>query len=104
MKDRGMIKWMPFDSVVSSKKVVQSIIQEKSKVLKPILSEEQMTEIENRLWEGFHNQITIHISYYFQGTIRKKDSIILCIQRNEKKIIFKDYSYLYFDQILNVSI
>lgn len=104
MKDRGMIKWMPFDSLTSSKQVVQTILKEKNKVLKPVLSEEQMLEIENRLWEGFHNQMIVHVSYYFRGRILNKDSIISSIQKNSKKIIFKDYSFLYFDQILKISI
>ncbi len=29
-KDRGMIKWMPFNSVVSNKEVLMSIMKEKS--------------------------------------------------------------------------
>ena len=28
-KDRGMIKWMPFNSVVSNKKILYSLLKEK---------------------------------------------------------------------------
>ena len=45
-KDRGIIKWLPFDSLVNSKSVVESILYEKRKVKKPILSLEQTEEIE----------------------------------------------------------
>lgn len=41
MHDRGMIKWMPFNSVVSSKEIINSILKNKSKISMPILSEEQ---------------------------------------------------------------
>ena len=39
MHDRGMIKWMPFNSVVSSKEIINSILKDKSKISMPILSE-----------------------------------------------------------------
>ena len=30
-KDRGIIKWLPFESLVSSKQVIDSILHEKNK-------------------------------------------------------------------------
>lgn len=104
MRDRGMIKWVPFDSVTSSKQVVQAILKKKEYVAKPCLSEEQMEEMERRLQEAFHNQVIVHVSYYYRGKILCKDSLILSIQKNEKGIIFQDHTILYFDQILKVSI
>ncbi len=104
MKDRGMIKWMPFDSVSSSKKMVQSILLEKSKIQKPQLSEEQLFELEEKIWEGFHNQIPLRIVYFFRGRYQVKQNIlILEIQTTKKCIRFEDQSILYFDQILKVS-
>ena len=38
MHDRGMIKWMPFNSVVSSKEIINSILKNKSKISMPIWS------------------------------------------------------------------
>ena len=38
MKDRGIIKWQPFDSLTSSKNMVQHILSEKEKIKKPVLS------------------------------------------------------------------
>ena len=32
-KDRGMIKWMPFNSVVSNKEILYSLIKEKEKII-----------------------------------------------------------------------
>ncbi len=104
MSDRGMIKWMPFDSVSSSKKMVQSILSEKSKIPKPKLSEEQLQELEEKIWEGFHNQIPLRIVYFFRGRYQvKQNLLILEIQIAHKCIRFEDQSILYFDQILKVS-
>ena len=33
MQDRGMIKWMPFNSVINSKYLVSEIEKEKSKII-----------------------------------------------------------------------
>ena len=48
-KDRGIIKWLPFESLVSSKQVIDSILHEKNKIKKPILSLEQQQEISEKL-------------------------------------------------------
>lgn len=104
MSDRGMIKWVPFDSVTSSKDMLRHIVKEKNRILKPILSEEQLREIEEKIWEGYHNQIPLQIVYYYKGRYQSKNGLsILEIQMNQKRIIFQDYSILYFDQILQVS-
>ena len=43
--DRGMIKWQPFNSVYSSKKMMNSILKEKSKKEMPILSSDEIRTI-----------------------------------------------------------
>ncbi|MCI8575904.1 MAG: YolD-like family protein [Bacilli bacterium] len=104
MRDRGMIKWQPFDSLTSSKQMVQHIMNEKNKVSKPVLSQEQMQEIEERICEGFHSQIPLRIIYYFKGRYQvKQDLLILDILPGQKKILFEDHSSLYFDQIIRVT-
>jgi len=104
MKDRGIIKWQPFDSLTSSKNMVQHILSEKEKINKPVLSEEQLREIQERLWEGFHNQIPLHITYFFKGKYQmKKNVIVLNISLRDKKILLEDYSSLYFDQIIGIT-
>lgn len=104
MRDREMIKWLPFDSVISGKKMVQNIMYEKSKLAKPKLSEEQLLDLEQKIWEGFHNGIPLRIVYYFKGRYQvKSNAIIFDIQVSEKKIYFTDHSSLYFDQILRIT-
>ena len=52
--DRGIIKWLPFESLTPNKKVIDSILYEKNKMQKPILSLEQQQEIEEKLVEAFY--------------------------------------------------
>ena len=56
MHDRGMIKWMPFNSVVSSKEIINSILKDKSKISMPILSEEQKNVNEQKLLIAYYSK------------------------------------------------
>ena len=55
MIDRGMIKWEPFNSVIPSSKVIKDVMKEKNKIKKPILSEDQLKIIEQKLIESFNS-------------------------------------------------
>ena len=59
-----MIKWMPFNSVVSSKEIINSILKNKSKISMPILSEEQKNVNEQKLLIAYYIKSKINISYY----------------------------------------
>ncbi|MBQ4584395.1 MAG: YolD-like family protein [Bacilli bacterium] len=104
MIDRGIIKWQPFDSVMSSNEIKKIILSEKAKVNKPQLSEDQQIIIEQTLLEAWHNNIKLTITYFKNNKIYKLDKKILKIISINKKIIFEDYFFIYFDQILKVSI
>ena len=74
-KDRGMIKWIPFNSVVSNKEVLMSIMKEKAKV--------NITYYKN----GY--------TYEYNGTIKKIDS--------SNKLIYLTNCRLLFNQIIKVT-
>ena len=62
-KDRGMIKWMPFNSVVASKDILYSLMKEKTKVTRPIMSDDEIKTIEDAIIDAYYlkllfNQIT----------------------------------------------
>ncbi len=104
MSDRGMMKWQPFQSVCSSKKMVQHILEKKGKVKKPVLSEEQLKELEMRIWEGYHSQMELCIIYFFHGLFQVKKNIFISqILVGQKKILFSDGTSLFFDQIIQVN-
>ncbi len=100
--DRGIIKWLPFESLTPSKNVIDSILYEKSKIKKPILSLEQQQEIEERLVEAFYEQIEITFKIYKNGYIKIITSSILKIDTIYKKIILKNKMKLFFNQIIEI--
>ena len=94
--DRGIIKWQPFDSVISSKIILESLIKEKEKQTKPILSEEEIKEIEDKIIEAYYAEEIVTINFYqngyiktIKGKIKKIDHITKIIYLNETKLLFK---------------
>lgn len=100
--DRGMIKWQPFDSLLSTKKVAKEIISEKSKVAMPTLSEDQLLNIEEKVLEAYYNGETVRLVYYRKGTYYTKTSLIKYIDKHKKQLILNDGSILYFKQIVKI--
>ena len=101
-KDRGMIKWMPFNSVVSNKEVLYSIMREKEKINKPIMSDDEKYGIEQAIIDAFYMQNKVNIIYYkngytyeYNGTIKKIDS--------SNKLIYLTNFCILFNQIIKVT-
>ena len=80
-KDRGMIKWMPFNSVVASKDILYSLMKEKTKVTRPIMSDDEIKTIEDAIIDAYYTEQKVYITYFkngynyeYYGKIKKIDS------------------------------
>lgn len=98
---RNMIKWMPFNSVSNGKELITDILYEKSKIVKPILSEEQTMQIEKSIINAFYEHKKIKIDFYYNGNIYSCESNIKKIDFIHHKIYFNNKT-LIFEQILNI--
>lgn len=99
--DRGMIKWMPFNSIISSKDVLNELTKERSKIKMPYLSDEQKSKIEKALIIAYYGQESIKIDYFYQGQILSLTSNIKKIDFTFHKIYFTKQTLL-FEQIIKV--
>ena len=97
-----MIKWMPFNSVVNSKLLVSSIEKEKNKIAKPILSEEQIQNIEDLILESMINKIPLTFEIYKEGFIKELKATVTNIDSVKQKIFLNNSHYLYFREIINI--
>ena len=102
--DRGIIKWLPFQSLVPNKEIIKSLKEEKNIIEKPLLSKEQQMDIENKLIEAFYEQINITLDYYLNGHIKTIKSKIINIDYVYKKITFEHNLTLLFSQIIKISL
>lgn len=102
MNDRGMVKWAPFNSVINGKEVLEEIKFEKSKVTKPILSEEQIRELEEKIIETYSGNILISIYFYKNGCIDILSGRITKLDPVNKIIIIDNKAKIYFNNIINI--
>lgn len=102
--DRGFIKWMPFDSVTSTKNLLKNIVQEKNIFKMPTLSEEQINLNENNILRALHNNEDVKIIYFKNNKVYRLTTKIKNIQTTSKKIILANNNHLYFSQIISVKV
>ena len=102
MNDRGMIKWQPFDSVISSKSVIRKILTEKEKISSPTLSSDQLVQLQERLLSSYYNQEQIKISYFYNGKIFTIIGLIKVINHSKKLIIFDNNKSIHFEQLIKI--
>ena len=102
MRDRGMIKWQPFDSLINSKQVINDILQAKKKINKPILSLDQQNYLNTLLLESFYNQSKVIIKYFFENNVNTITGTISHIDQNKKLIVVNDIKNLHISQILQI--
>ena len=102
MRDRGMIKWAPFDSVIGTKKLCYDILKEKDYIQIPILSQEQLEDIESNILSSYYSKSNLKITYYYMGKIYNTNSKIKYIDKYKNQIILNNGKILFFKQILGV--
>jgi YolD-like protein len=66
-KDRGMVKWRAFASMPEQYIGLAKVLEDKLKVEQPILSENQVEQINQTLSKAIHNQKEVYLTYYKQG-------------------------------------
>lgn len=67
MSHRGMKKWAPFSSLIEQQGQLNKTKKIKNKIEMPILSEEEISEINNALI-NYQGQ-TVNLKYYKNGSI-----------------------------------
>lgn len=99
--DRGMIKWQPFNSVVSSKEMINSLIAKRNKISMPYLSEEQKEYIEKKIILNYYEKKYTFIDYYCNDKIVHASGYIKKIDPIYHKIYF-NHQILLFEQIIKI--
>lgn len=102
--DRGFIKWLPFDSVTSTKNLLKILSSEKNIMKMPTLSEEQINNNEENVLRALHNNENVKIIYFKNNKIYRINTQIKNIQMTSKKIILANNNQLYFSQIISVKV
>ncbi len=101
MSDRKMIKWLPFNSVITGKSVLYDNLKAKAKIPKPKISEDEEKIIENTLIDAYYSQYTVKITYYLNGYLQDTITKIKKIDKFQK-LIYLNNTIIYFHQIITM--
>lgn len=101
MQNRS-IKWAPFNSVINDKEIKKELLFKHTKISKPILSEDQILDLNNKIFEAYTNNIEVNISYFKTNNIINKIGYINNINIDKKYIIFNK-NIIYLNQILKIN-
>ena len=102
-KDRGMIKWAPFNSLMNPRKTINSLLIERGKIEKPQISEEKQKALEEKIIESYYCQSLVLITYYKDGFLLKVKSKIKKIDSVYKTIYLENQNKILFKQIFNIT-
>lgn len=101
MQSRNEIKWNPFNSLMNGTKIINDLDKNHQKCSKPILSEDQLAEISQKLIEALTTKSLINLKYYENGEFLNLEGIINCYDKQNNSIIINHKS-IYFNQIIDI--
>lgn len=100
--NRDNIRWAPFNSVINGNDVIKELKDEQSRFKKPVLSEEQINELEEQIMDSYFSKTKINIIYYKNEHAYKTQGIVTKINSATKNITINDKNTIYFGNILKI--
>jgi len=102
MQDRGYIKWAPFNSLFNDKKIKNEVNNNKIKITKPTLSNDQLEYLNEKIFDAYTNHYKVNLYIYKNESILKLTGFINNINTDKKTITFNN-NYVFFNQILRIN-
>ena len=68
----------------------------------PVLSEDQIMTIQNKMLEAYNNQDEINVIFYLNGHFFNRRGKIIKIDKNKRKIALNTGIFVYFSQIIEI--
>jgi hypothetical protein len=91
--DRGIIKWAPFDGLAGFNDLYKSLKYKLNKTEKPLLSEDQLYEMDINLKKALYEGSPIYLSYYQDGYIKQLYGKVTEIDAIRKIVYVNHVSY-----------
>ena len=101
-KDRGIIKWAPFDALNGFHETIEAYKYEKGKKDRPILLEDKLNRLDELLKEAIENILEIQIYYYYDGYIKNIYGHVKKLDRNYRYMILDNGIRLALDDIVDI--
>lgn len=102
LRDRGMVKWAPYKSLPEQEDYLEKMEEEKNKVDKPLLSDDELIELDTKL-STYNRGDPISIEYYDYGFIKIVDDYLDYIDAINKRIVLKNRMSIPVSNVLSLN-
>lgn len=99
--DRKMMKWMPFNALLEQGDHLRELIEARNQEDKPILSDDQLAELNYDLQRAYMSQDFVEITYFKQRKRHKVKGHIHQIDIQNKMLMIANEG-LYAEEVLNI--
>ncbi|MGE7308118.1 YolD-like family protein [Priestia megaterium] len=90
MESRGMKKWRPFATMPEQYIGLKEMMNKQAEVAQPVLTEEQMEQINFTLIEALHTNNQVYLTYYKKGQCLTETGFIQFVDSLGDVFIFID--------------
>lgn len=101
-KDRGIIKWAPFDALVGFHGKLADMLYNKYKKQKPEIQEDKLEEMDRTLKHAIELNHEIEVSYFVDGYTKITYGKVKKIDQINRILILDSYVKLNLDDILDL--
>lgn len=102
--DRGIIKWAPFDALVGYGAMIREMKLRLGKKDKPLLSDDQYDELNQKLILAFHQDLEVSIIYFEDGYSKTTWGKIKKIDHVNQMIILNPFERIKANAILEITL
>lgn len=100
--DRGIIKWSAFDALVGYHSMLEEMKYRLGKKERPVLSEDQLEELNRKLQEARTNDLEFELRYFSDGYVRFTFGKIRKIDFSSRMIVLSTMERFRAEDILEI--
>lgn len=101
-KDRGIMKWAPFDALSGFTKLIGELKHNRNKVERPIFTQDVLDEFTITINEAMTTNVDVEIEYYEDGYFKKNVCKIRAVNMLLKTIILESNIILNMIDVTNI--
>lgn len=102
-KDRGIIKWQPFDALSGFSSEIAQMKYERGKISQPILLADKIEDLNYIIINAFKNNLEIEIKFFIDGYIKNIYGHIKKVDTNFRLLILDNKYEIPFHIIIDIS-
>ena len=98
-----MNKWAPFQAVIDGDVLVEMVQNNKNKIQRPILSDDQIKDLEDWVQNSYLNKTNLKFTLYQNGKTNQLVGFVIKINQFEQKITLNSQKTIYFHEIVMIN-